>query len=251
MKRTLYGMFIVALVITFGMLGCAKKEKDIRIGVVAPLTGPAAPYGENVRDGILLAVEEINNAKGINGRKVTLAIEDEGGGPRAAVDAVKKLITIDRVSVVIGPTTSNGLMASAPIAEESRVVLFSSGAASDNVREAGDYIFRNRASAYQEAVALANYALIDVGLKIFAILRSDADYAVSFADAFQQIVRKKDGIVVREEPFQEGSTDFRTQLSKIAAAEPKPEGLFIIGVPIELGNILKQIREMGLKVSSA
>jgi branched-chain amino acid transport system substrate-binding protein len=251
MKKNLivFSLILVAVLVIVLVVTQMKKEPgEIKIGVISPLTGPAAPYGENVRDGILLAVEEINHLGGISRDKIRLIIEDEGGGPRAAVDAVNKLITVDHVDVIIGPTTSNGLMASAPIAEDNHVVLFSPGAASDNVREAGDYIFRDRASAYQEAVALARYAQTDIGLMRFAILRSDADYAVSFADSFRQTVQKNGGIVVREEAFQEGSTDYRTQLSKIAGAEPKPEGLFIIGVPIELGNILKQIKEMGLKL---
>lgn len=237
---------VVALAIVLIVTQTKKEVEEIKIGAIAPLTGPAAPYGENVRDGILLAVEEINKAEGINKHKITLIFEDEGGGPRVAVDAVRKLIASDNVSVIIGPSTSNGIMASAPIAEEKHVVLFSPGAASDNVRDAGDYIFRNRASAYQEAVALAKYALIDKNLTRFTILRSDADYAVSFASAFRRTVEDNNGNVLIEEAFQEGSTDLRTQLSKIIGS--KPEAIFIIGVPIEIGNILKQVREMDIRL---
>jgi branched-chain amino acid transport system substrate-binding protein len=240
------GLIAVALVVVLVVTQTKKEPEEIRIGAIAPLTGPAATYGENVRDGIILAVEEINRTNGINGHKIRLIFEDEGGGPRVAVDAVRKLIASHHVSVIIGPSTSNGLMASAPIAEEKHIVLFSPGAASDNVRDAGDYIFRNRASAYQEAVALARYALIDKNIVRFAILRSDADYAVSFATAFRRTIEDNNGNVLIEETFQEGSTDFRTQLSKIKGS--KPETIFIIGVPIEIGNILKQIREIGIKL---
>jgi len=242
------GLIIVVVLAIVLVVTLTKKEsQEIKIGVIAPLTGPAAPYGANVRDGILLATEEINQAGGIDGKRIALFIEDEGGGPRAAVDAVRKLITIHHIPVIIGPSTSNGLMASAPIAEDNHVVLISPGAASDNVREAGDYIFRNRASAYQEAVALAKYALADMGLNKFAILRSDADYAVSFADTFRRVIHENNGFVIIEEAFQEGAVDFRTQLAKIRGVNPKPEGVFIVGVPIEVGNLLKQIKEMGLQ----
>ena len=240
---------VIALIFLLVITQTKREPQEIKIGVIAPLTGPVAPYGENVRDGVLLATEEINHTGGIYNQKIRLIIEDEGDGPRIAVDAVKKLITVDRVPIIIGPTTSNGVMASAKIANQNHVVLLSPGAASDNVRDAGDFVFRDRASAYQEATALAKYAVFDGALKRFAILRSDADYAISFARDFRLIVEENGGVIVREESFQEGSTDFRTQLSKITGAEPKPEGLFIIGVPIELGTILKQIREMGLKLS--
>ena len=112
MKRTLCWMLIIGLLISFGMLGCAKDEEEIKIGIVTPLTGPVAPYGENVRDGCLLALEEINEHGGI---KLKLIIEDEDNSSRDAVNAVQKLITVDHVPVIIGPVISSGLLAAAPI----------------------------------------------------------------------------------------------------------------------------------------
>lgn len=228
------------------VFSCAKKEPEvIKIGAVAPLTGPIAPYGENIRDGILLAVQEINEKGGIGGRLLKVVFEDEGAGPQASVGAVRKLITIDRVPAIIGPATSNGVMATAPIAEENHVVLFTPSGTSDNIREAGDYIFRNRASASQEASVFTKYIIDDLGLTTIAILRADADYAISFADVCKAVIEEKGGSIFFEEVFAEGSTDFRSQLAKIKATGP--EALIIIGVPIELGNILKQRKEISFK----
>jgi branched-chain amino acid transport system substrate-binding protein len=232
-------MLVIGLVISLGMLGCTKKEKEIKIGLVTPLTGPVAPYGENVRDGCLLAVEEINQQGGI---KLKLIIEDEDNSSQDAVNAVQKLITVDHVPVIIGPVISSGLLAAAPIAEKNKVVLFSPSGMSDNIREAGDYIFRNRVSASQEAGVLAWYATVDLGLKNFGILRTDSDYGLSFANACRKIINEQGGKVFIEEVFEQGSTDFRAQLTKIKALNPK--GLFLVGVPVELGNMLRQIREL-------
>ncbi len=238
---------IVILVIVFivVIIQVKKEPKKIELGVVAPLTGPIAPYGENIRDGVLLAVEEINQEGGIGGKFIKVIFEDEGAGPQAAVSAVQKLITVDKVPVIIGPATSNGVMATAPIAEKNQVVLLSPSATSDNIREAGDFIFRNRASASQEASAFTKYIMEELGLSKFAILRANADYAKSFADVCKRVIAEKEGTLFIEELFSEGSTDFRSQLTKIKSYSP--DGLFIIGVPIELGNILKQIKEMGIK----
>ncbi|NVL89905.1 MAG: penicillin-binding protein activator [Desulfobacterales bacterium] len=247
MKRAFCWMLILGLVISLGMLGCAKKDKEIKVGVVAPLTGPAAPYGENIRDGAVLAIEEINASGGINGCPMVLVFEDEGATPQQAVAAVNKLITVDRVPVIIGPSSSNGILAAAPVAERNRVVLISPGAASDNVRNAGDYIFRNRASAYQEAAALAKYALEDMALEKFAILRTGADFGLSFAKVFREIISSEGGQILTEEAYHEGDVDFRTQLVKIKAT--KPDGVFFVGAPIELGNILKQNQQLGTRLT--
>jgi branched-chain amino acid transport system substrate-binding protein len=240
------GVIIVGFLIVFiYFINTDKDQKGIKIGIVAPLTGPISSYGENIRDGVLLAVNEINQNGGIKGNPIVTYFEDEGGGPQASVNAVLKLISINNVKVIIGPATSNGVMASAPIAEKNHVVLLSPSGTSDNIREAGDYIFRNRASVSQEAIVFTKYIIDDLGIKRFAILRADADYAKSFGDICGRTIQENGGSLIIEEIFSEGSSDFRTQLSKIKATTP--QGLFIIGVPIELGNILKQIREIGLK----
>jgi branched-chain amino acid transport system substrate-binding protein len=89
----------------------------IRIGAIDPLTGPMAAYGEPVRDGMILAVEEINAQGGINGRKIELLLEDDGGDPKNAVNAFTKLATVSKVPVIIGPLSSGCSMATAPLAE--------------------------------------------------------------------------------------------------------------------------------------
>jgi len=241
---TVVAIILVSLLIL--SLGCGKKDEGvIKIGVIAPLTGPIAPYGENIKDGVMLAVDEINEQGGVKGKPIRVIFEDEGKGPEAAVSSVRKLITIDHVSVIIGPATSNGVMAAAPLAESYRVVLFSPSGTSDNISDAGDYIFRNRATASQEASVFAEYIAEDLGIEKYAILRSDADYAISFADVCNRTMQESGGQLLLEETFSEGSTDYRSQLSKIKSANP--EGIFIVGVPIELGIILKQIKEIGLK----
>ncbi|NQT80784.1 MAG: ABC transporter substrate-binding protein [Candidatus Aminicenantes bacterium] len=236
---------IAALAIVLIITQTRKEPEEIKIGVVAPLTGPIAVYGENVRDGVLLAVDEINKNGGVNGTSIKIILEDEGAGPQASVNAVRKLISIDHVQTIIGPATSAGLLASAPIAEKEHVILFSPSSTSDNVRDAGDYIFRNRASTSQEATVFAKYIMEELGLKKLSILRANADYAKSFADVCKKIIAEKGGVVLNEEMFAEGASDYRSQLTKIKALNP--EGIFIVGVPVELGNILRQIKEIGIK----
>lgn len=114
----------------------------IRIGAIDPLTGPFAAYGEPVRDGMLLAVDEINAKGGINGRKIELLLEDDGGDPKVSVNAFTKLATVSKVPVIIGPLSSGASMATAPLANRYRVVQISTLAGTIDLTKAGDYAFR-------------------------------------------------------------------------------------------------------------
>jgi branched-chain amino acid transport system substrate-binding protein len=246
MKRNIWVgigiVVVVALAIALIAIQTKKEHNEIRIGLVTALTGPVAPYGENVRDGCLLATEEINQQGGVKGRHLKLVIEDEDNKPQDAVNAVQKLIVVEHVPVIVGPIISGGFLASAPIAEKNKVVLFSPSGMADNIREAGDYIFRNRASASQEAGALAWYIIKDLKFNNLAILRTTSDYGVSFANVCRKIIEEQGGKILIEESFEQGTTDFRSQLSKIKS--DNPECLLLIGVPVELGNMLKQIKEL-------
>jgi len=241
------GIFLIVFIFWMLQTDCGKKEeKVVKIGVVTALTGPVAPYGDNVRDGCLLATDEINLKGGIGGHKIELFIEDEEASPQKAVSAVQKLITTDKVQVIIGPVISSGFLAAAPVAEKRKVVLFSPSGMADNIRDAGDFIFRNRASASQEAGGLAKYIVAKTELSKMVILRSNSDYAISFANVCRKVFEQGERAVLVEESFEQGATDFRTQLAKIKVT--KPDAILIIGIPVELGNMLKQIKELGFKV---
>lgn len=143
MKRSLYLMLIFLLVVSFGILGCEKKEaKEIKIGVIFPLTGDAAIWGQNDKEGADLATEEINNPGGITGKKIRLIYEDSQANPGMGVSAFKKLIEVEKVPAVIGDIASSVTLAIAPIAQEKRVVLLSPGATAPKLSEAGPYFFR-------------------------------------------------------------------------------------------------------------
>jgi len=243
MKRVFISITILLTILN---ISCSKDNGNvIKLGAVTPLTGPISTYGENIRDGILLAVDEINKSGGIDGGRIKIIFEDEGDGPRSAVNSVRKLININNVQAIIGPATSDGVLAAAPIAEKNKTVLLSPSATSNNIREAGDYIFRNRASASQEASIFTEYIISELNVMTFGVLRADADYALSFIEVCRNVIDEKGGQILIEEVFNEGSTDYRSQLSKIKALSP--QGIFIIGVPSELGIILNQINELGIK----
>ena len=149
MKKRLILWIIVAVAVVGAAVWYARRGSDlspaatpIRIGAIDPLTGPFAAYGEPVRDGMLLAVDEINAKGGIGGRKIELLLEDDGGDPKNSVSAFTKLATVSKVPVVIGPLSSGASMATAPLAERYKVVQLSTLAGTIDLSKAGDYVFR-------------------------------------------------------------------------------------------------------------
>ena len=122
MKRRGFGMMALLLFMVPFVVVCPGSAQPIRIGVELPLTGYAATYGEDGKRGAELAVDEINGAGGINGRKVEAIYEDDGAVGKTAVSATQKLITVDKVPVIVGGMMASAALSAAPIARENKVV---------------------------------------------------------------------------------------------------------------------------------
>ncbi|MCD6096834.1 ABC transporter substrate-binding protein [bacterium] len=222
------------------------EEEVIKIGFVGTLSGDAANYGQSELNAIELAVEEINNDGGINGRQLELIPEDGKGEAQAAVTAIQKLINIDGVKVVLGGTTSAETLAMAPIAERNKVILFSSYASNPAISEAGDFVFRNGPRDDDAGRFLAQLAF-DRGHRKAAILAESSDVTIGLRDVFKEKFEQLRGKIVSDELFGLGEKDYRTQLIKIKASNPD---LIFLGAysGITGGLAAKQIREMKIDV---
>ena len=243
MKRTLCWMSILGLVISLGMLGCAKKENEIKIGAILPLTGDAAKYGQNTKNGIDLALEEINRKGGIKGKKVSIICEDSQADPKKAVSVFQKLTTVDKVSFFLGPLASSSVLAVAPIANKKKVIILAPAASSPKITDAGDYIFRNVMSDLFDGRAIADFAFNNLKKMTAGIIYINNDFGIGLEASFKASFEKYGGEVVIVEAFNPGGTDFRTQLAKIKSSAP--EVVFLAGQK-EMGHILRQAIELGL-----
>ena len=240
---------VVILLIICGLIwvSCQKKveEKVVKIGAILPLTGDAAKYGESAKEGIELAIEEINAEGGVKGHKIEIIYEDSQGLPTTGVSAFQKLITSNRVPAVIGGLFSSVTLAIAPIANREHVVVLSPTSSAPAITKAGDYIFRNCASDIFEGKIMAEAARKTLGLSKVAIIYINNDYGVGIKDVFKKEFTALGGKILAEEAFDQGATDFRTQITKVKQANP--EAVYIIGYR-ELGSLLKQAKELGLNV---
>lgn len=242
-------LFSVLLLIIFSLPACSKKQpepKEIKIGVILSLTGTIAPYGQSALQGVKLAVSEINEKGGINNQRLEIILEDDQSEPKVAVSAVRKLIFQDKVPAVIGFIGSSLLLATAPIFEENKTVLISPGASSPQIREAGEFIFRTRASGRLEAVTLAKYAVENLGCKNIAVLYVNNDYGLSWLDYFSSQTMSSGGHIVKKEAFDPGARDLRSQLSLIKASNAAC--LLILGYLDEIAVALRQVTELGLNL---
>lgn len=238
-----------ALLALFYLPSCSKKQpeaKEIKIGVILSLTGTIAPYGESALQGVKLAVSEINEKGGISNQRLEIIIEDDQSEPKIAVSAVRKLVFQDKVPAVVGFIGSSLLLATAPIFEKNQTVLISPGASSPQIREAGEFIFRTRASGRIEAVTLAKYAVENLGCKNIAVLYVNNDYGLSWLDYFSSQTVFFGGHIVKKEAFDQGARDLRSQLSLVKNSNATC--LLILGYLDEIAVALRQVAELGLNL---
>lgn len=218
----------------------------IKIGFVGPLTGDAAVYGTDERNAVTLAVEEINRT-GTSGRQIEVIYEDGKCSGKDAATAVQKLINIDKVKIILGGTCSSETLAMAPIAEQSRVLVFSAFSSSPEITKAGDYVFRNAPSDLDVARGYADYIVKKAGYKNLAILSENSDYGMGVRQVFSDAFKNLGGTIVTDEVFRQEERDFRVHIAKIKNA--KPQAVFINPQAGTTGGLaLKQLRELGITV---
>lgn len=242
-------LIIVAIIIGFSRTpkvdeGVISKE-PIKIGVMAPLTGDAAIYGEPAINVYKIAVEEINTSGGIDGRNLEFIIEDSKCNGKDGASAASKLVNVDKVQVIIGGICSGETLAAVPVVETGKVALFSPGASSPDLTNKGPFFSRDYPSDASQGSVLAEAAL-KLGFKKVAFVQEQTDYAVGITKAFSSVFEKGGGTIVKEE-FPTDTSDFRTTLTKLQSQ--KPDMLFINTQTAPVTDrILKQTTALNWKV---
>lgn len=239
-------VFISVVFLVIFLDGCAKKdENEIKIGAILPLTGRAATYGERSYNGIKLALKKINSSTVHAKTPINIIVEDSQSQAQSSISAFQKLVSVNKVPVIIGLLTSDEALSCAPIAEKTKTVLFSPGASSMDIKFAGDFVFRNRESSDIQAEVIAKACIDRSGGKDIAILHANAANAVSYRDSFINAVKHLGFDVTNIVVYNEGNTDYRAEIEKLRALKPK--AVYLAGYDTELGIILKQCRELAFK----
>jgi branched-chain amino acid transport system substrate-binding protein len=225
--------------------GSAGGEQTVKFGFLGAYTGPAAAYGQAMKEGTELAVEEINKAPNTK-MKIDLKTYDTKGNKAEAINAMKKCIEQDKVLAIEGPTLSGSMFAAGPIAQKSKVVAFGTGTTAPGITDLGDYIFRNAIPGKMAIPITVKKAHDKLGFKNVAIMYSNNnDQMVGEHGIYEELFKKMGIDIIDTETFADKDTDFSAQLTKIQAANP--DVICIAGLYQEGALIVKKAREMGMK----
>jgi branched-chain amino acid transport system substrate-binding protein len=242
-SRKWWVIAVVALVIIIGIyFGSSKTPAGgYNIGAVISLTGNNAAYGQSAQRGMQLAMDEINK----DGSKLNVLFEDDRSTNDGAVSAFQKLISTQSIPVAVGFVGSGGAVSASAVAEASKVVEISTSAGTDEMKEAGDYVFRIREKSSTHGQEMARYVKNKLGLNKVALYYANASNGISYADAFKEEFVKIGGTIVADEKYVEKSNDHRSQLSKLKLVGP--EGVYLAGTAIDMAQIMLQAESVGLK----
>ncbi len=233
----LAGLLIVALAFSFA--GCKPKEPQVvKIGVFAPITGPAAADGAAATNAAILAVEKVNNAGGINGVKVELLTYDDQFSSAQAVAVAHQMIERDGVVAIVSGSYSTPTRAVAPIAQEAKIPLVAGYAVHPDITAAGDFCFRNSFVGTVQGLAAAEVAVRDLGAKKVSILMVDTDFGRILGETFKQTVEARGVKVLSIDAYPYGEKDFSALLTKIKGLNPDllyATGYYAEGAAIALG----------------
>lgn len=219
----------------------------IKVGVYGDLTGQTSSFGQSTRNGIQLAVDEINAAGGVNGKKIELVVEDDQGRPEQAKTVVSKLVNQDKVVAVLGEVASTNSLAAAPVAQEAKIPMISPSSTNPKVTEVGDYISRVCFIDPFQGSTMAKFAATTLKAKTAAILGDvNSDYSKGLTQFFEEEFTKQGGKVLAKEAYTQSDPDFKGQLTKIR--DLKPDVLYVPGYYGQVGIIAKQARELGMEM---
>ena len=227
--------------------GSNEQAKSIKIGVIFPLTGEVAADGMQGKNAAMLAVDELNAAGGINGRKVQLFIEDDGASPKGAVSAAQKLVDIDKVEAIIGSLFSSSIIAFRPVTDPKKIPVVAPMASHPDIYSKGGYVFSTSPTTPESANYLAEYWIKERKMMKVATFIGMSDAGIKYDQYIQDAWKRAGGEVVGHETFTPGANDYRTSLVKIKAA--KPDVLFLNASFEDATKMIRQMTEIDLKVA--
>lgn len=244
-----YFLFLSAIsCLLTALSGCSKTGGDsIVIGEFASLTGKEATFGISSHEGTLLAVETLNAAGGVLGKKLELLTEDNQSKAGETSNVVNKLISKDGAVAILGEVASSRSLEAAPICQQNGIPMVSPASTNPKVTETGDHIFRVCFIDPFQGTVMANFVTKSLNAKKVAVFTDvKSDYSKGLAKFFKEGILKVGGQIVAELDFNGGDKDFKAQLTAIKSAAP--DAVFIPGYYTDVALIAIQAKQLGLNV---
>lgn len=244
-RGALYQILAVAVVAAALWFGLGGTRPGLVIGVIGPLTGPAAPYGLAHRNGARLAAEQINAAGGLHGQRLEVIFADDANDKVKAAEEARTLIYDRGAVAILGAITSDNTMNIQRICEKAEVPLLTAVSTNPFITRVNfRYSFRCLSDDDIQAMALAQHTATTLRLRRVAIIHDSNKYGSQGARTYQAIAQRLGQTIVANEAYDSGATNFQAQLARIRQANP--DGLLIWGLARESALVARQAREMGI-----
>ncbi|MGN6724405.1 MAG: ABC transporter substrate-binding protein [Tepidisphaeraceae bacterium] len=238
--------WLAGLTLGVTLLGASARAEDvIKIGHYGSLTGSEATFGQSTSNGLRLAISELNDAGGINGKKIDLIEYDTKGDVKEAGAVVTRLCTKDHVTAVIGEVASSLSIAGAAICQQNGVPMISPSSTNPKVTQQGDMIFRACFIDPFQGYVCAKFAYDNKHFKTAAILLDQSQaYSVGLAEEFEKAFKKMGGTITIKQQYNKGDPDFTARLTAIRGTSP--DVIFVPGYYTDVANIAIQARRLGI-----
>lgn len=245
--RILKTVMLGLCAVLFLLSSLAFGAETVKIGLLVPLTGPAAADGTSALYSVQIALDQVNAAGGVLGKKIELTYYDDRADTKEAVALAHKLIEQDKIEAFVAGSYSLPTRAVAPIFQEEHIPLVAAYAIHPDVTTAGDYCFRNGFLGMVEGKAAAYTAHKLLGAKTVALLTSDNDFGRTLVTGFKEYVAAfgSNLKIMSEQAYPFSEKDYKPYLSKIK--EVNPDVIFASGYYFQTGPLLRQARELGIQ----
>ncbi|MDR3231408.1 MAG: ABC transporter substrate-binding protein [Synergistaceae bacterium] len=240
------------VIFLFGLCGVSLAADEVRVGIVAPITGQAAIAGQYIKNGVELAVKEYapNGTIKLGGAEVALKVifEDNENKPEITANAFRKLIDQDEVCAIVGPDASTVALAGAPIAQSAEIPTIATFATNPRVTQVGDYIFRACFIDPFQGKVMAKYAYENMKTRKAAILYNNGnDFSKGLTEFFTREYEALGGKIVITEAYGGADIrDFNAQLNNIKGTDA--EVLYMPNEYYVTGLQMTQARRAGIKL---
>lgn len=236
-------LFTVVACLMIGLSIGWADNSPIKVGVVLPLTGEQAKFGEIEKNSLLMGLDEINKAGGVNGRMIELLIEDDTGKPDVGRSAVEKLISQDKVVALTGGYSSSVTYAVCAVAQQRKIPFLVCTGSADKITEQGwDYVFRIAPPVSEYPKALNSFLAEIVKPQSVAILHENSLFGQSGAKEFAEQCEKSGIKVLIKDGYESGAVDFKPLLIKVKAA--KPDLVYMISYVMDAALLMRQSKEL-------
>ena len=240
-----HGLIASALVVGLGIIQQAKAQNSVYMPAILELSGTGAVSGTNFRDGMILAVEEINAKVGILGKKIEMPLLDTQSEAGIARLQVQKVLD-NKPYVILGPVFSGSVLTSMVLAQQAEIPQLVGGEAATITQRNNPYVFRTSFGQQFSMPKIANYVRDGIKAKSVALIWVNNDFGKGGRDNFTKEMNSRNIKIVADVSTEAGQADFSADVVKVKAANA--DAVFVYLNEEESARFLREARKQGLNV---